>query len=284
MTDPSAKTRASKRPRYTLHIVSDATGSLASHLINTILTQFPGVDFRKVYHTFQDSPSKVAETIKTFGKRQQIVLHSLVDPESKTAVRNACVSLRIPHFDLTGSLVQFLSDHIGVLPANELSSLHAVHAGYFQRIEAMEFTVNHDDGTGLDTIEDADVVLLGSSRVSKTPTSIYMGSQGYKVANVSITPQTGFPRELAKVKKKIVALFVQPKALSEFREQRLKSIGVAANSYADVKKVIGEVMWTLDQFRKRGYPILETTGLTVEQVVAQVLKIKKIKRRDQHYV
>jgi [pyruvate, water dikinase]-phosphate phosphotransferase / [pyruvate, water dikinase] kinase len=279
-----AASRKPSRPTYSLHIVSDATGSLASHLINTILTQFPDLDFKKNYHTFQDNPSKVAKTIKTFGKRHHIVLHSLVDPDSKTAIRNACVKLRIPHFDLTGSLVQFLSDHTGVLPANELSRLHEVHSGYFKRVEAMEFTANHDDGMGLETLHEADVVLVGSSRVSKTPTSIYMGTQGYKVANVSITPQTGFPPELSKVKAKVVALVVQPKALSEFRDQRLKSFGVDTTSYADMKAVIEEVMWSMEQFRKRKYPVVETTGLTVEQIATRVLTLKKIKSRDQTYL
>jgi [pyruvate, water dikinase]-phosphate phosphotransferase / [pyruvate, water dikinase] kinase len=276
--------RRSRRARYTLHVVSDATGSLASHLINTILTQFPGVDFTKVYHTFQDNPTKLAATIESFNRRKNIVLHCLVDPDSKTAIRNACVGLRIPHFDLTGSLVQFLSDHTGVLPANELSRLHEVHAGYFKRVEAMEYTANHDDGMRMETLDEADVVLVGSIRVSKTPTSIYMGSQGYKVANVSITPETGLPKQLSKVKNKIVALVAQPKALAELRERRLKSTGVDDTSYADMKAVIEEVMWTTKEFRKRRYPMVDTTGLTVEQIMTRVLKIRRVKHRDQTYL
>ncbi len=270
---------------YKLHVVSDATGSLASHLINAILTQFPDVKIKQVYHTFADSHAKIGDVIRRFGQARVLVLHSLVDPDAKRAIEEACAGRSIPHFDLTGSLVQFLSDHTGVQPVNQLSRLHRVDAGYFQRVEAMEYTMQHDDGRGLETLREADVVIVGLSRVSKTPTSTFLGAKGYKVANVSITRETGFPAELAKVKTKIVALTIQPRALSRIRGERLVEFGVEEpTAYAKLRSVIEEVMWAQEQYRARGYPVLDISDLTVEQIGANVLKLRKLRKPHQAFL
>ncbi len=194
-----------------MHIVSDGTGNLANHMINSIVGQFPEIQFKCVYHVFQDSMDKLNESLNSFSSRKTIVLHALIDPDAKHAVQDECTRRNIPHFDLTGSLVQFVSDHIGVAPANERSRLHQVNAGYFHRIEAMEFTAQHDDGLGISTIHHADIVLIGISRVSKSPTASFLAAQGYKTANASITPVSGFPKAIRKVKRKTADLTMQPK-------------------------------------------------------------------------
>ncbi|MCC6579635.1 MAG: kinase/pyrophosphorylase [Phycisphaeraceae bacterium] len=272
------------RPRgFMLHIISDSTGSLASHLINTILTQFPGVQFHKEYHPFSDTAEKIDAVVRSLGRKRkdQLVLHALVHPEQKLAVRNACVRIGIPHFDLTGSLVQFISDHIGVLPDDELSRLHQVDSGYFLRIDAMEFTAQHDDGRNLDSIQESDVVLVGLSRVSKSPTATYLGSLGHKVANVSLAPETGIPRELDRraVKKKVVALTSTPKALYRARYSRWNDEQIRQLRYATLQDVIREIVWAESEYRKRGWPILDITGMTIEKAAATVLETQGISRK-----
>jgi regulator of PEP synthase PpsR (kinase-PPPase family) len=264
--------RTHGRSRFTLHIISDATGSLANHFINVILTQFPDVEIKQVYHTFQDSREKIRETARSFGQRHQIVVHSLTDPELKSRVREECVDREIPNFDLTGSLVQFISDHIGVLPADELWRLHRVDAGYFQRIDAMEFTAQHDDSRGLETLHEADIVLVGLSRLSKSPTATYLGSLGYRTANVSLVPDIDPPRELRRVKDRIVALTMQPKRLYEIRADRLQHLGVEQSDYADQRQVTREVAWADGVFRRRGYPLIDVTDLTIEKTASRIIK------------
>jgi [pyruvate, water dikinase]-phosphate phosphotransferase / [pyruvate, water dikinase] kinase len=281
---------ADKKSKYTLHIISDATGTLARHMINAVLTQFPDLYVKQIYHVFKNRKVEIENTIRTFKKRNHIVFFALLDPESKKAIHDACVQQKIPHYDLTGSLVQFICDHTHVQPVNQLTRLHQTDQGYFQRISAMEFTARHDDSRGLDTIKQADLVIVGLSRLSKSPSSIYLGSMGYKVANVSITRETGFPVELDAVRKKIIAFSVQPKLLHEIRHKRMKDYqqfaaerNLADLPYYDLRSIIEEVVFAEREYRKRGYPILDVTNMTVEEIAANVLRSVGTRRKDLMY-
>ena len=285
----SAKKQAKKTP-YTLHIVSDATGSLANHMINAVLTQFPGLETRQVYHIFNNRKDEIEKTIRAFKPRRTLVFYALLDEESKQAIHVACVRLKIPHYDLTNSLVQFIMNHTGVLPAKDLSLLHRTDAGYLGRLEAMKFAAQHDDGQRLENLGDADVVIVGLSRLSKTPTAMYMGSLGVKVANVPIARETGFPRELTKVRKKVVALTMQPHLLSEIRGKRfaqyrrlLGENDSAHFRYCNVQSVADEVQYAEEEYRRRGYPIIDITRMTVEEIAASILKLRGPRRLDLKY-
>ena len=272
-TPPAASTSAGKTD-WTLHIISDATGNLARHMITPMLTQFPTLNVEKVFHPFCNTLEKVEETIKAIKPSHTIVLHALVNADAKRLVRLMCIPRRLPQYDLTGGLALFLAEHFGTLPAEQISRLHQVDAAYFRRIDAMEFTAIHDDSQALDTIDRADVVIVGLSRVSKSPTSTFLASLGYKVANVSITPETGLPKQLNAVKKKTIALTVQPKHLQQVRAARLPE--VQDTPYHDLREVIREVVWAEDEYRKRKYPILDITGMTIEQVAARIVEAMKL--------
>lgn len=279
-----------KKPVYTIHIVSDSTGTLARTMVNAVLTQFPALHVRQIYHIFQNREDEVERTIRTFKTRHHLVLFALLDTGAKHRIHEACVERRIPHYDLTGSLVQFISDHTRTKPVNELSRLHQTDAGYFQRIAAMEFTSQHDDSRGLNTIGNADIVIVGLSRVSKSPASIYLGALGFKVANVSITRETGFPPELDKVRKKTIAFTVQPRLLHMIRRKRLTGYRDADGrgrlddlSYFNLRAIIREVMYAEGEFQRRGYPILDITNLTVEETAANVLRMLGTHRKDMTY-
>ncbi len=285
--------RSRREPTYTIHLISDATGTLARHVVNAVLTQFPRLRVRQLFHVFQNRRDEVEKTIRTFRRRHHLVFFALLDPECKQLIHDACVRMRIPHLDLTGSIVQFISDHTRTRPANELARLHQTDAGYFQRVAAMDFTARHDDGRGLDSLAQADIVIVGVSRVSKSPSAIYLSSLGYKVANVSITPETGFPRELARVRAKTVAFTIQPRRLQEIRQKRLSAYqqaaalqglpGLSDASYCDLRSVVREVAHADAEYRKRGYPILDVTNLTVEEVAASVLRMLGTHRKDLSY-
>ena len=275
---------------YTLHIISDATGSLARSVISAVLTQFPDLQARQIYHVFTKGKEEVEKAIQSFGKRNNIVFYALLDPEAKQAINVACVTRKIPHHDLTGSLVQFISDHTGVLPVNKIGRLHHADADYMERLEAMKFTAQHDDSLHLDSIGHADIVIVGLSRLSKTPTAMYMGSLGYKVANVSIAPETGFPEQLDAVKKQIVAFTIQPKLLRDIRAKRLKDYqppsqkdGIHNLKYIDQRAVIREVMNAEREYAKRGYPVLDITGMTIEEITANVLRLLGTRRKNMAY-
>jgi len=270
-----SRKKAPAKAGWELHVISDATGNLARHMITPILTQFPDVKVEKKFHPFITSLEKLEQTLHAIDGPNALVLHALVNPDAKRLVRHICVPRQIPHLDLTRQLVEFLAETFAAHPANELTRLHQIDASYFRRIEAMEFTQNHDDGQGLDTLGQADIVIVGLSRVSKSPTSMFLASLGYKTANVSISPETGFPRQLSKVKKKIIALTLQPKSLQAVRAARLPE--VQDTPYHDLRAVIREVMEAETEYRKRGYAILDITGLTIEQTAANIIEMLGLK-------
>ncbi len=291
MRNRNRTTRSPRRkPPFTLHLVSDATGTLARHMISAVLTQFPQLKVKQVYHVFNNRKDEIEKTINTFRSRNHIVFFALLDPEAKQAIHTACVERKIPHYDLTGSLVQFICDHTHTKPVNELTRLHQTDTGYFQRISAMEFTAQHDDSRGLNTLGQADIVIVGLSRVSKSPSSIYLGAMGFKVANVSITRETGFPPELDKVRKKTIAFTLQPRLLHQIRHKRVKSYQEFATehnltdlSYCNLRSVVEEVVFAETEFRRRGYPILDITNMTVEETAANVLCVLGTNRKDLSY-
>ena len=275
---------------YTLHIISDATGTLARSVISAVLTQFPDLRARQIYHVFARGKEEVEKAIESFGKRHNLVFYALLDSEAKQAINVACVTRKIPHHDLTGALVQFISDNTGCLPVNKLGRLHPADTDYIERLEAMKFTAQHDDSLHLDTIDHADIVIVGLSRLSKSPTAMYMGSLGYKVANVSITQETGFPKQLDAVKKRIVAFTIQPRLLRDIRIKRLKGYhapapekGMNNLKYVDQHAVIREVMYAEREYSRRGYPILDITGMTIEEITANVLRLLGTKRKNMAY-
>ena len=286
----TAQPKAPSRRPYTLHIISDATGTLARSVISAVLTQFPDLQAKQIYHVFTQGREDVERVIQSLGKRNNLVFYALLDPEAKQAINVACVTRKIPHHDLTGALVQFISDHTGVLPVNNLGRLHQADVDYIERLEAMKFTAQHDDSLRLDTLDQADMVIVGLSRLSKSPTAMYMGSLGYKVANVSIAPETGFPAQLEAVRKRIVAFTIQPKLLRDIRLKRLKGYHVPSPAggptdlkYVDQRAVIREVMDAEREYARRGYPILDITSMTIEEITANVLRLLGTKRKNMAY-
>ena len=258
---------------YTIHLISGSTGDLLFRLATVASTQFSGIDFEIVSHPLADSPEKLERVLAGITGPRAIVIHGLPDTSSKQFVRSYCVRQKLPHFDATGPLFDFLADCVGQLADNDLTQLHRVDAAYQKRIEAMEFAMEHDDGLGASTLEDADIVIVGLSRVSKSPTTLYLGSRGYKVANVSIAPETGFPEELSKIKKKrIVAFTMQPKRLQEIRAERMQHAGASGTDYDNLQSVIREVVEFEAEAHQRCYPIIDVTNLTIEQTAVKVLE------------
>ncbi len=267
------------RELYTLHLIAGSTGDLLHRFASIAATQFSDAKFELVPHTMQDDLEKLQDTLDSLAGSRPIVLHGLPNTADKRLVRRVCVSRRIPHFDVTGPLLDFLADCVGSLPDNDLSRLHQIDATYEKRIEAMEFALSHDDGLGLRTLEEADIVIVGVSRVSKSPTMLYLSSLGFKVANVSISPETGFPEELEEIdERKIVAFSSQPKRLQEIRKERLSRSGAGSSAYDDLPTVIREVMAAEAEYQARGYPVIDVTNLTIEQTAARILEILKLSR------
>ncbi|QDU91120.1 Putative pyruvate, phosphate dikinase regulatory protein [Pirellulimonas nuda] len=274
------KAAAAAKNSYTAHLIAGATGDLVHRMLGIAAGQFPNATIKIVDHPLVDSEARLQAALAAADGPRSIVIHALPSDESKRRIKRWCVPRSIPEFDATGPLIDFISTCVGQLPENDLSRLHQVDMAYGQRIEAMEFALQHDDGLGLPTLRAAEIVIVGVSRVSKSPTTLYLASRGYKTANVSISPQTGFPPELAKIsQKKIVALTTQPKLLQAIRSDRADEMGMEHTDYDDLPAVRREVMEAEAEYRRRGWPVVNVAGSTIEKTAAQIIELLKLPTR-----
>lgn len=278
-----AKSPARSNKSKNIHVITDGTGGLPRHFLTAILSQFPKTDNEPRYHVFCDA-QKIKLVMEKEVKRNSLIFHALAEEATKSLLEELATKRKVPHFDLTGGAVSFITSHTGWTAANDSQRVHAHDDQYFDRIDAWEFTMQHDDSRRLDTIQQAEIILVGLSRVSKTPTSAYLGWLGRRVANVSFVPEVGLPKEVKKYKRRIVALTMQPKRLSEIRNRRMDVNGFnfvigedhPELRYAAVKDTIREVAAAEAIYRKMRLPIIDVTEATVEETAAKVLELLKL--------
>ena len=269
-----ATTPAAAAKGRMLYAISDSTGNLARHMLTAFLTQFPSDAFRPRFQSFIRTLANVEAAFEEIRARPGMVMHAVMSAELKDAIRTRCRELNVPVCDLTGPFVEFLSRESGIGPDASYRRLHDVDETYRRRISALEFTLEHDDGLGLETVDEADIVLVGVSRTSKTPTSIYLAQQGYRVANVSVAHEVAPPPQLlALLPRKVVALVIDPQQLAEIRTRRQTGWRMATTSYNDPDHVKAELAWARRLYGRQGWPVLDVTDQAIEETAARVLAI-----------
>ena len=268
------KAISSKNLPITLYILSDSTGNLARHMLTAFLTQFPPHAFEVRTKTFLQDQTRLSAALDEVQHKPGIVFHALVSADSKGLVVKRCREMGSPCCDLTGEFVSFLARETGLKPCEDHRLLHHVDEVYQRRIRAIEYTLEHDDGLGADTLHEADLVLVGVSRTSKTPTSIYLAQQGYKVANISLAMGSDPPRQLFELPpKKVVGLIIDPSHLVEIRSRRLSEWRMASTSYNDLDEVRREIAWSRQMFTDHNWPILNVTDQAIEETAAKILNV-----------
>lgn len=267
--------------RFTIHVVSEATGSLAKHIASVLLSQFPKLEHDTKHHPFC-ATATAAKKIRrdVIASDSPIVLHALTQPAIKRSFMKWCEENEIPHYDLIGSAVDFVSLVTKQQPVRDATRAHRCNEQYFKRIEAWEFTLQHDDSRRLETVQEADIVLLGVSRAGKTPLAAYLGSQGYRVANIAIAPEAKVPKQIAGCRNRTVGLTLRPERLAQIRERRFELNGIKQAleglphndpGYYSRRTAIRDIMFAEKEFRKLRIRSLDMTDLTVEESAARVL-------------
>ena len=269
-----------RAPR-TLYVLSDSTGNLAQHMLTAILTQFPRDAFDVRLKTYLSTEPKLAAALDDVAKDRAIVFHAVVAPAAKQAIARRCKAAGIASCDLTGTFVEFLTRESGIEPRADTRLLHDVNESYHRRIAAIEFALQHDDGLGLETIHEADIVLVGISRTSKTPTTMYLAQQGYFVGNVALAHGIDAPRELlALPAKKVVGLTIEPSQLVEIRTRRQREWNMGDTSYNEMEAVDRELAWSRKLFARQGWRTLNVTNQAIEETAARVVEIAGLARRQ----
>ena len=274
MKTQSVKPRRPREPaaKPVIHVVSDSTANLPRHTLTAMLTQFPQGCVEIRFHPFTKTVTDFRRAIGHSFAKGDAVCHAVISTTMKRSIEGFCKKERIACYDLTAGIVGFLNQVTGIKPRNDLKALHPIDQAYRQRIGAMEFTLNHDDGLGVETLHDADIVLAGVSRTGKTPTSILLAQQGYRVANVSLAMGVPFPAELlALPRRKVIALTINPSQLAMIRARRQAAWRMTQTSYDEPDSVSQEIAWCRNQFMQHGWSVLDVTDQAVEETAARIV-------------
>ena len=257
-----------------LIVISDGTGETAVAAVRAAATQFLET-FR--VRTFGETrhESQVRRVMDRAAEDGALVVFTVVNESTTRLIRELALEKGVPAVDLLGPLISALANHFKFSPQLRPGILHGFSEDYFRRIEAVEFAVRHDDGANVHTLFQADLVLAGVSRTSKTPLSMYLAQRGYKTGNVPIVPGIDPPRQLLEIdRQKVIGLISDAASLLEIRRARIRQLRASPYSkYADVNAVSDELDRARDLYRSQGWRVVDVTGKAVEEAAARILEL-----------
>jgi regulator of PEP synthase PpsR (kinase-PPPase family) len=263
-----------------LHIVSDSTGETAVRLVHALEAQFPDQPFEEIRYPRVESVEDLERVAGRARGRPAVVIYTIVKPELRDAMRALCRRARVHYCDLLGHPIEAVARVSGVAARMTPGARAPLDAGYFRRIEAIEFAVRYDDGMG-GGLEEADIVLVGVSRTSKTPLAMYLGYQGFKTANVPIVRGIEPPPALFGVEQaKIVGLTIDAERLADIRRVRVRAMGSPKRSYADLVEIYEELEQAAAVHRRLGCPVLDVSDLSIEETAQRVIRTVEQRRRE----
>jgi [pyruvate, water dikinase]-phosphate phosphotransferase / [pyruvate, water dikinase] kinase len=269
----------SQREAVELHIVSDSTGETAARLVQALEAQFPDQPFVEVRHPRVENVDDLYLAVQQARGRPAVMVYTLVEPELRDAMRQLCRRSRVHYCDLLGHPIDSISRVAGVAARMQPGARVPLDAQYFKRIEAIEFAVKYDDGMGRG-LDEADIVLVGVSRTSKTPLSIYLGYLGHKAANVPVVGGIELPEELFEIDPaKIVGLTIDAERLLDIRTARVLSMGGSRKRYAELEEIYSELEEASAVHRRLGCPVIDVSELSVEETAARVIRLVERRRR-----
>lgn len=264
------------KERGTIYVLSDGTGETAAMMTRAALVQYDQIDINLVRYKNVRSDAQIEGAVNEAFERGAIIVHTVVSPTMRTKITELANSKGILSVDLLGPLLNSLDRYFGVHSDGQAGLLRTVDDRYFKRIEAIEYTVKHDDGKTLSDLDQADIILVGISRTSKTPLSIFLSHKGWKVANVPLVMESPLPEELFKVdQRKIVGLIIDVDSLSRIRRNRLEKFGTdPGGEYSSSGYIQREIDFAQEIFRKnKRWPVFNVTERALEETAAEITRI-----------
>ncbi len=265
---------------YDIYLISDSTGETLERIFLAIKAQFKNFKYKTHFYSFTRTENQISKILEVSQKNNNvIVLYTIVDNKLARHLSNECSLKNIPCFGILGDLIISFSKLLDQKALNVPSRQHIMDDEYYKKIEAIQFTMNHDDGNSVDDIEKSDIILLGVSRTSKTPTSIYLANKGMKISNIPLVNENSVPDILKKdpQKKCVVGLTAEPDRLVDLRKNRMQSIkDNESTEYTNLDTVQKEMEDARKLFQKYKWPSIDVTRKSVEETAASVLKIHDI--------
>ncbi len=268
--------------KFHLHLVSDATGETLISVAKAVLVQFK--DAQPVQHLWSmiRNETSLKQAIDMIRENHGIVLYTILDRRLRSLLERECRAAKVPCVAVLDPTMRAIADFFGSKELGEPGIQHALDSEYFQRIEAMSFTLAHDDGQGSEDLAEADVILLGVSRTSKTPTSIYLANRGLKVANIPLVPGVPLPESLFKVQKPmVVGLVASAERLMQIRRQRMLSLKAGLDGdYVDLDAIRREIREARRLCARHGWPVIDVSRRSIEETAAEIINLYQRRRGE----
>ena len=266
---------------YQIYLISDSTGETLDRIFTALKAQFKNINYKIHTYSFTRTENQISKILIDAEKEiNTIILYSIVDSSLAKFLARKSDDKKIPCFGVLGDLILSFSKLLNQKASHEPSGQYALNDEYYKRIEAIQFTMSHDDGKKIDDLENADIILLGVSRTSKTPTSIYLANRGFKTINIPLVFNQKFPEGLNFNKKTcIIGLIADPERLADIRRNRVAIMkDTNLKDYTDLKSIKKEVDDSKNFFKKNNWPVIDVTRRSVEETAASILKIIEIRK------
>ena len=265
---------------YEIYLISDSTGETLDRIFLALKAQFKNIEYKVHSYSFTRTENQVLKILEDAKKDENsVILYTIVDNNLAKYLANVSDEKKIPCFGVLGNLILNFSKILNQKASHEPSGQHALNDEYYERIEAIQFTMNHDDGKSTKDIEKSDIILVGVSRTSKTPTSIYLANRGFKTSNIPLVNENSLPKKLKDNPQLscVIGLTTEPERLVEIRKNRMNSFKETENkNYTDIENITREIVDAKKTFQKYRWPVIDITRKSVEEAAASIIKIHEI--------
>ena len=265
---------------FQIYLISDSTGETLDRIFLALKAQFVNIEYKVHSYSFTRTENQTLKIIDDAKENvNSVILYTIVDNNLAKYLANESEKKNIPCFGVLGNLILNFSKILNQKASHEPSGQHALNDEYYERIEAIQFTMNHDDGNLVSDIEKSDIVLVGISRTSKTPTSIYLANRGFKTSNIPLVNENSIPLKLRENPQSacVVGLSTEPERLVEIRKNRMNSLKESENTkYTSIENIKKEVDEAKKTFQKYRWPSIDVTRKSVEEAAASIIKIHEI--------
>ena len=265
---------------YQIYLISDSTGETLDRIFLALKAQFKNIEYKVHSYSFTRTENQILKILEDAKKNENsVILYTIVDNNLAKYLSNVSDKKKIPCFGILGNLILNFSKILNQKASHEPSGQHVLNDEYYDRIEAIQFTMNHDDGNLVNDIEKSDIILVGVSRTSKTPTSIYLANKGFKTSNIPLVNENSLPKMLRDNPQItcVVGLNTEPERLVDLRKNRMNSLKETENiKYTDIENIKKEIQDAKKTFQKYKWPSIDVTRKSVEETAASIIKIHEI--------
>jgi len=265
---------------YQIYLISDSTGETIDRIFLALKAQFKNIEYKVHSYSFTRTENQILKILEDAKKNENsVILYTIVDNNLAKYLANVSDEKKIPCFGILGNLILNFSKILNQKASHKPSGQHVLNEEYYDRIEAIQFTMNHDDGNLINEIEKSDIILVGVSRTSKTPTAIYLANKGFKTSNIPLVNENSLPQKLKDNPKLscVIGLSTEPERLVDLRKNRMNNLKETENkSYTSIENIKKEIADAKKTFQKYKWPSIDVTRKSVEETAASIIKIHEI--------